>query len=104
MSTAQTPVWMIASAALNWIRARSTSGSSVRMSILAGLISSNGKVYRHVAIRPDEYLGRVNENGRMYQHDPLSPDDYIGRISNPPTHAHAGVAFLLLVWPEIEAE
>jgi len=64
----------------------------------------SGKVYRHVSMGPDEYLGRVNEAGRMYKHDPLSPDDYIGRISNPVSHAHAGVAFLLLVWPEIEVE
>jgi len=63
----------------------------------------SGKVYRHVLMGADEYLGWVDENGRMFLHDPLSPDDYIGNVHEPLSYAHAGAAFLLLVYPKTES-
>jgi len=64
----------------------------------------NGKVYRHVSLASDEYLGRVAENGRMYRHVPAAADDYIGSLPEPPSFAHTGAAFMLLVLPFIEQE
>jgi hypothetical protein len=59
----------------------------------------NGKVYRHVAAGPDEYLGRVHEDGRIEYHVAGRVDEYIGRIAGDASLAQAGAAFLLLVWP-----
>ena len=59
----------------------------------------DGKVYRHVAAGPDEYLGRVHEDGRIDYHVAGRVDEYIGRISGGASLAQAGAALLLLVWP-----
>ena len=59
----------------------------------------NGKVWRDVAGGPDEYLGRVHEDGRMDYGIAGRADEYIGRIAGAASLAHAGAAFLLLVWP-----
>ena len=59
----------------------------------------DGRVWRDVTAAPDEYLGRVHEDGRMHYHVASQPDDYIGRIAGDTALAHAGAAFLLLVWP-----
>ena len=59
----------------------------------------NGKVWRQVVAGPDEYLGRVHEDGRMDYHIAGRADEYIGRIAGDAPLAHAGAAFLLLVWP-----
>lgn len=59
----------------------------------------SGKVWRDVAAGPDEYLGRVHGDGRMDYHVAGRTDEYIGRIAGDASLAHAGAAFLLLVWP-----
>ena len=64
----------------------------------------DGKVWRDVTAGPDEYLGRVHEDGRMHCHLATRPDDYVGRIGRGASRAHAGAAFLLLVWPAFAEE
>ncbi len=64
----------------------------------------SGKVFRHKPLALDEYLGRVDEDGKCFHHKPLAKDDYMGKITEMGSYAYGGAAFLLLVWPEFEAD
>ena len=61
-----------------------------------------GKIFRS-KFGPDEYLARVDRDGHFHRHKPLASDPYVGCIETMYSFAHAGAAFLLLLWPILEA-
>lgn len=63
----------------------------------------SGKVYRHKPLALDEYLGHADGDGKLYRHK-FGPDEYIGKIEGATSYALSGAAFMLLVWPLVEAE
>jgi hypothetical protein len=65
---------------------------------------TSGKIYRHVPGGPDEYLADTDRDGNFFVHVPLAPDHYVGNVTPMPGYAHAGAAFLLLLWPALEKE
>ncbi len=65
---------------------------------------SDGQIFRHVAGAPDEYIADTDSDGNFYLHRRLAPDPYVGNVTPMPGYAHAGAAFLLLMWPELAAK
>ena len=70
--------------------------------LLGKIALDTGKIYRYRFLDFDEYLGRVDKEGRLFAHVALAPDDQIGKMVGMMSFAHAGGAFLLLVWPHWE--
>ena len=64
----------------------------------------SGKVYRHKPMAADEYLGMVDGEGRLFRHKPMAADEYLGKVVEMTSYAHAGAAFLLLLWPMVEEQ
>jgi hypothetical protein len=62
-----------------------------------------GKVHRHKALAIDDYLGHADGDGKLYRHK-FGPDEYIGKIEGATSYALSGAAFLLLLWPLVEAD
>jgi hypothetical protein len=62
----------------------------------------DGKVYSH-RVGPDRYVAEIKPNGRIYRHRPCAPDDYLGRVEELHSLAEGGAAFLLLLFPAVEA-
>jgi len=61
----------------------------------------NGEVYSH-RLGPDRYVAKVKSNGRIYRHKPVAPDDYLGKVEDIHSLAEGGAAFFPLLLPLIE--
>ncbi|MEE8390613.1 MAG: hypothetical protein V3S14_07435, partial [Anaerolineae bacterium] len=61
----------------------------------------SGKVYSH-RVGPDRYVAEIKSNGRVYLHEPLAPDDYVGKVKNMHSLGEGGAAFFLLLLPAVE--
>ena len=68
------------------------------------IMLDSGQVFKHKPLAIDERLGQVDSDGKMFRHKPLAADELIGNIVEMTSYAHAGAAFLLIIWPMVEEQ
>lgn len=68
---------------------------------LAIALIRDGEVYSHRP-GPDRYVAKVRPNGRVYRHKAGAPDDYLGEVEGMQSLAEGGAAFFLLLLPAVE--
>jgi hypothetical protein len=63
---------------------------------------ASGKVFL-ARMGPDEYIGKVHKNGHCYGQIPMARDTYLGKVKEMLSFSYAGAAFVLLLYPKVEA-